>query len=101
MAGLLGGRSTGSVLIVGCCCRAAAATYAQQVQASIAAVQREYGLPIPGSSRNVFAWQKRPDVAAIAAIMCHYIKEWDHHQVSCCMLASCGDFLLLRFHCCT
>jgi len=62
-------------------CRNAANTYAEQTRLAISSVQREYGLPAPGSSRNVFSWQSRPDVRAISDIMCSYIKEWDYKQV--------------------
>jgi hypothetical protein len=44
-------------------------------------VQREYGLPVPGSSRNVFTWRHRPDVRAISDVMCGYIHEWSYAQV--------------------
>lgn len=62
-------------------CRTAAATYADQLHQAIAAVQRDYGLPVAGSSRNVFTWRRRPDARAISDLMCKYIKEWDHNQV--------------------
>jgi hypothetical protein len=61
-------------------CRTAAAAYAEQTRSAIASVQREYGLPMPGSS-NVFCWSCRPDVRAVRDIMCGYIKEWDYRQV--------------------
>lgn len=62
-------------------CRTAAAAYAEQTRSAIASVQREYGLPMPGSSKNVFSWSCRPDVRAVSDIMCGYIKEWDYRQV--------------------
>ncbi|WIA12096.1 hypothetical protein OEZ85_012172 [Tetradesmus obliquus] len=62
-------------------CRTAAATYTSELRKAVAAVQREYSLPVPGSSRNVFTWRARPDVRAIGDIMTKYIKEWDHNQV--------------------
>jgi hypothetical protein len=72
-----------TVLLVVCCWlrRTAAATYTSELHKAVAAVQREYSLPVPGSSRNVFTWRARPDVHAIADIMTKYIKEWDHNQV--------------------
>lgn len=64
-----------------CCFRTAAAAYAEQTRSAIAAIQREYGLPVPGSSRNVFSWSCRPDVRAVSDIMTGYIKDWDYRQV--------------------
>jgi hypothetical protein len=64
--------------------RTAASAYAEQTRSAIASIQREYGLPAPGSSRNVFSWSCRPDVRAISDIMCSYIKEWDYRQVRQC-----------------